>query len=119
MQISQERKDELDRAIASLIADLIEKETLQEYELGKIVDFYGARIDASQTEEDIQNFIFDFVEKWPVFAALKTTEHNNNVQKTEEEITQDVLSLAKEGRLEEAVGLAKTVTDQQIPQQQN
>jgi uncharacterized protein YdaT len=113
MQLSQEKKDKLEREIIEIIANCLEKDLIKETDVPPIVTFYGEKIDNAQSEEDLQAFISEFVQKWPVFNALKIPADQNATEKNEQQITQNVVNLAKEGKLEEAVDLAKTVTEQQ------
>lgn len=56
-------------------------------------------------------FLRDLSSKWSIFTKLLVLESGEVKEKTEDKVAEDVLKMAKEGKIDEAIGLAKTMTE--------
>ncbi|OGH12388.1 MAG: hypothetical protein A2857_01485 [Candidatus Levybacteria bacterium RIFCSPHIGHO2_01_FULL_36_15] len=118
MQLSGEHRTEVEKAIVELIAASIENGSLGESDLPVIADFVLTKIDVLQTQEELVSFLSELSLKWPVFSNVQTLEQGKITQKAEDQALNSALDLAKEGKIDEAVDLARTATEPaQSPQQ--
>jgi hypothetical protein len=97
--------DTLDVIIANL-----EKNAISEAEIAPIADFILARIDSVNNEIDVTAFLSELSAKWPMFRNIASIQQGENQEKVEGEVAQGVLSLAQSGKIDEALSLAKSVT---------
>lgn len=110
MQLSQERKDEVLKEIADLIIAGLKDGTILEDDLFPIANFVLEKIDTLATEEQMVVFLSELVQKWPVFLKIHAHEKGKVLEQTENIAAQNVMDLAKEGKIDQAVDLAKSVT---------
>lgn len=100
-------KDEVIRKIVESMATALEKEELTQDSLSEISGFILERIDKIQTQDELMQLISEVSTKWPVFKNLELIEKGQIQEKVEDIASQDVTSLVKSGKLEEAIDLAK------------
>ncbi|MBU4016288.1 hypothetical protein KJ980_01655 [Patescibacteria group bacterium] len=115
MQLSQERKDEVLKAIAELIIAGLKDGSIVEDDLFPIANFVLEKIDTLATEEQMVVFLSELAQKWPVFSKIYSHEKGKVLEHTENLAAQNVMDLAKEGKIDEAVDLAKSVTAPEVP----
>lgn len=118
MQLSQERKDGVLKEIADLIIAGLKDGSILEDDLFPIASFVLEKIDVLATEEQMVVFLSELAQKWPVFSKIHTHEKGKVLEHTENIAAQNVMDLAKEGKIDEAVDLAKSVTAPEVPQVQ-
>lgn len=118
MQLSQERRDGVEKAIADLVLKGFKEGLIQDEDLSPIGKFVLEKIDTLQTEEQMVAFLTELAKKWPLFSNILTIEKGKVTQNSENQVAQNVLDLAKEGKIDQAVDLAKTATEPPVPQQQ-
>lgn len=96
----------------------IVEEALIEFESGKITEeelrqiavFTIDHLKPASNELDIQNFLEQLKSKWNFFSQLAMISQSEIKENVENEVFDGVLTLAKHGKIEEAVKLAKMVT---------
>ncbi len=110
MDFTQEHKTEIENKIVETIADEVEKGNLKEENLKDIADFVLGRIDQIKNQDELIAFLFELSTKWTVFKTIETMERANLKGKVEKEVAEGVLMLAKNGKIDEALNLAKTMT---------
>lgn len=115
MQLSQERRDDVEKQIAELVIKGLREGTIQDQDLSPIGKFVLEKIDTLQTEELMVVFLTELSQKWSLFSNILTIEKGKVTDQTENQVAQDVLGLAKEGKIDEAVDLAKTATVPEVP----
>lgn len=118
MQLLQGRRDAIEKAIVELVINGLKEGSLPEDDLSPIANFVLEKIDTLQTEEQMVAFLAELAQKWPIFSNIHILEKGKVIEKTENQAAQNVLELAKEGKIDQAVDLAKSVTEPQQPQQQ-
>lgn len=118
MQLSQEQRDAIEKSIAELIIKGLREGLIQEEDLSPIGKFVLEKIDIIQTEEQMVAFLTELAQKWPLFSNILTIEKGKVTENSESQVAQNVLDLAKEGKIDQAVDLAKTATEPPVPQQQ-
>jgi hypothetical protein len=106
-----DKQIELEKRITETILTNIENKTLTLEQATEITDFWLAKMEDLENEEQLQNFVKEMAAKWPIFERILLVEQGD-VQKQEEvKVADNVVSLVKEGNLEEAIDLAKTTNN--------
>jgi hypothetical protein len=114
MQVDEQHKVEIETRIVTAIADALEKEQVTTEELPQIADFVLKRIDAVQTEDQLAEMLTELAAQWPFFKNILEIELGRVKSALEKKIAHDVLQLANDGNIEEAIRLARTMTQKQI-----
>lgn len=111
MDLIQTQKDKIENKIADVLLTHIENGQVTQDEIPLISYFVLEHIDTLQTQEDLVGFINELVMKWPIFASLKIIIEGESKEQAEGVVAQDVTMLTQQGRLEEALQLAKSATN--------
>lgn len=111
MEFTEEHKNRIERAIVETVISALENGNLAESELSQIANFVLEKIDQIKTHDELVIFLSDLSSRWPIFTNLETLEKGEIEEKVEDEVAEGVLTLAQSGKIEEAVNLAKTITD--------
>jgi len=111
MDVTQEHKEEIQKKIVEAIIAGLENKKLLEIQLSEIADFVLQRMDAVKNQDELLAFLADLSSKWSVFNNIKLTEEGEVKNEAENKVTKDVLDLAKNGKIDDAIGLAKTMTN--------
>ena len=111
MEVSAEHKTEIEKKILKEIINALENDKVTEAELPDIADFVITHIDAAQNHEQMIKFLDELSQKWPFFEGLEQIERGEVTEAKEDQVEQEVLNLAKSGKVTEAINLAKTVTE--------
>lgn len=109
MDIESLRNKVLNDTLDVIIANL-EKNAISEAEITPIADFVLAKIDSVNNETDVATFLSELSSRWPIFGNIASIQQGENQEKVEGEVAQGVLSLAQSGKIDEALSLAKSVT---------
>lgn len=111
MDFTQEHKNEIERKIVEAIIAGLENKSLLESQLSEIADFVLQRIDAVKNQDELLAFLADLSSKWSIFNNVKLTEEGEVKAEAENEVAKGVLDLAKSGKIDDAIDLAKTMTN--------
>jgi len=111
MDVTADHKIEIERKILKEIINALENDKVTEAGLPDIADFVITHIDPVQNHEQMIKFLDELSQKWPFFEGLEQIERGEVTEAHEDKIEQDVLNLAKSGKVTEAISLAKTVTE--------
>ena len=111
MDVTTQHKTEIERKILKEIINALENEKITEAELPDIADFVISHIDPVQNHDQMIKFLDELSQKWPFFESLEQLERGEVFEAHEDKIEQEVLNLAKSGKVTEAINLAKTVTE--------
>src|SRR3989338_546535 len=111
MDVTADHKIEIERKILKEIINALENDKVTEAGLPDIADFVITHIDTVQNHEQMIKFLDELSQKWPFFEGLEQIERGEVTEAHEDKIEQDVLNLAKSGKVTEAISLAKTVTE--------
>lgn len=107
----QEKKTELEQRIVDVVLQEIEKETINLNQAKEVTSFWLAKSGDLTTEEELLRFVEEFTLKWPIFSKINLVEQGK-VQASEDlKKVEDVTSLVKNGKIEEALGLAKATNN--------
>ena len=111
MDVTTQHKTEIERKILKEIINALENEKITEAELPVIADFVIGHIDPVQNHDQMIKFLDELSAKWPFFESLEQLERGEVTEAKEDKVEQEVLNLAKSGKVTEAINLAKTVTE--------
>lgn len=111
MEVTARHKEEIEKKIIEGIIDALENDKVAEAELPEVADFVLARIDQIQNHDQLVKFLDELSAKWPFFEGLEQIERGEVTEAKEDQVEQEVLKLAKSGKVNEAINLAKTVTE--------
>lgn len=110
MEITLEYKNEVERKIVEIVMQALERGMLQQQDLPPIGEFVLDRIDKIKNHQELFQFLDDLSHKWSIFDPLLTLEKGRVKDAKEDEVFRNVLTMAKSGKVEEAISLAKTMT---------
>ena len=111
MDVTEDHKNEIQKKIVDAILTGLENKSLLATQLSEIADFALKGIDAVKTQDELLAFLADLSSKWPVFNNIKLTEEGEVKNEAEKEVANGVLDLANSGKIDDAIGLAKTMTN--------
>ncbi len=104
------QKRNLEKSIVEAVIAALKNNTLLEDELSLISEFVLSNIDGIKNDYELQVFTDTLVKRWPQLVHLKTEVTGFLKEKTENEVAEGVLLLTKHGKIEEALKLAKSIT---------
>ncbi|MCL5970765.1 MAG: hypothetical protein M1450_04690 [Patescibacteria group bacterium] len=107
MELSEEHRREVERKIVGTIITGLEQNTLPNSEFEKVASFILDKMKNVKTHEELVLFLRDLSSKWSIFTSLLVIESGELKEEMEEKAADKVLSLAKEGKVEDALSLAK------------
>jgi len=109
--MSDQGKEDVQRKILEQIVLSLEKEDLKTEDVPVISRFVLEKIDQIANEEQLTFFLNELSQKWPVFEGLLVIEKGKEKEKNDQIVASQVLELAKDGKIEEALSLAKNATE--------
>jgi len=111
MDALQAKKAELEKRLVGVILQEVGKETINLNQAKEMTSFWLAKVGSLTSEEELLNLVKEMAVKWPIFDGVVLVEQGN-IQKDEEvKVADDVTSLIKNGKIEEALGLAKATNN--------
>lgn len=106
-------KKKLEEDIVEDMIAALEKEKITEDEMAKISGFVLDSIDASKSKQDLEKFLEELANKWVLFKPLLILEKAKLQEKVEDEVAEGVLVLLEHGKMDHAIKLAQSVTQNQ------
>ncbi len=103
-------KRDLEKRIVDAALDEMEAGKLSEQELTNIANFIIDYLRPTKNQTEIDNFLNQAASKWQFLQGIKLVEQSEFKEAVEDEILDGVLTLAKHGKVEEAIKLAKSAT---------
>lgn len=110
MQLVPEKKKEIEQMLVETIITSLEEKKLTADEYRQVSSFILDNMKNITTQEQLAQFLNDLSAKWQIFSKIMTLYAGEEKEAKEEEATQNVVELAKSGKIEDAITLAKTVT---------
>lgn len=107
-------KKNLEQEVVDTLISSLDKEMVTEEEIPEIADYVLTQIDSMKTPAEVMPFLRTLSEKWRIFTPLLVSHSGEIKHKAEGKVAKDVLSLAQLGRLDQAIKLAKTMTEQSV-----
>lgn len=110
MDFTQEQKNKIEGEIVDVIISKMENNNLTEEDASLIADFVLSKIDAIKSNDETMLFLKELSTKWPFFENIAIIEGGEIKDKKEDVVAQEVLKLTKNGKINDAISLAKTMT---------
>ena len=110
MNITPEHKEEIQRQILQVIVTSLRQDLLSTDVVPDIADFVLTGMESVDTEEELVSFLTELSEIWEVFVKIKDIELGTIQRTKEHDVTQEALKLARQGKVEEALQLTKSVS---------
>lgn len=111
MKITQNHKDEMEKKLVECIVLALENNSLQESELPQIANLILDKIDNIKTQTELISLLEELSSRWPIFKNIELLENGELKEQKENVAIQDVLELAKSGKIDDAIDLAKLATN--------
>lgn len=112
----QNYRERLEDSIVDTMLNKLEKEELTEDEMSIISAYVLDHVDNVKDNRTAIEFLEALAEKWDIFSTLLKIERAEMKGKVEAEVADGVLLLLQHGKLDNAIKLAKSATDQPINQ---
>ncbi len=109
MEITAQQKEELYGKIVAQMITSLENETLDSGALPEIASYLLDHIRPLTTQEQLIIVLTDIAEKWFIFKNIVTSEIEEMKRAGQVISTEHILELTKEGRIDEALALAKKI----------
>lgn len=111
VELTKEYKEEVEKNIVEVVIAELKGNNLEQSELPLIADFVLEKIDKIEKQDELLNFLQELSSRWPIFSKIEALEKGKVKDSEEDQVTRNVLNLAKTGKIEEAIDLAKTMTN--------
>lgn len=109
MIISLEHREEIVQRLTRDLVEEMEKNGVSEADLPQIADFILEKIDKAQNHNELIALLDELSQKWPFFETVEQLERGEVKELIEDKVEKDLLTLAKAGRAEDVIRLAKSV----------
>lgn len=106
-----QQKTEIERAIVEELLQQVDAKTITLEESMPIVNYCLEKIKPLTTKEEITAFLTSLSAQWPMFNKLVIIENAKEKEANKDEVVDEIVSLAKDGKLDEALSVAKTATN--------
>lgn len=110
MDFSEEHKKKIEDEIVTTMIHAAQTNIIKEDELPVISNMVLQKIEGVYDQITLQEFLKDLASRWPIFKPLLLLEIKDMKEKVEDEVAEGVLLLAKYGKIENAIQLAKSAT---------
>ena len=110
MELSPDKKKEVERMLVETIIAALEKKELTADEYAKTSSFILENMKTITTQEQLTQFLHELSTKWEIFSKVMVLYTGETKAEKEKETMENVVKLAKSGKIEDAVTLAKTAT---------
>lgn len=109
MGFDEAHKRKVEQYIVDVIATALDKNELKEDELPKIGNFVLSKIDNIKTHKQLLEFLNELSQNWKIFSNIEEIEKGEEKEFKEETVEKGIIEMAKKGKIDEALKLAKTV----------
>lgn len=109
--LSEEQKNVVAKEVIYTVTELLEKEAITEKEGQEIAGIAVKTLDEAQNEHDIVKVYDALAQKWPHFKNLELIQIGKLDEESHDEAAQSIVELLRAGKLEHAMALAKTETE--------
>jgi hypothetical protein len=92
-----------------VMTQAVENGTLQEEDISPMADFILERVDKLTTYDQVIGFFHLLALKWPIFSSLSVETEGKLQEKVESHVRDSMLSLIKEGKVDEAVQIGQAL----------
>jgi hypothetical protein len=110
LEVTDTHKKEIERQILHKIIAELEANTMETSELPKIGEFVLSTINTVTNHEELLPYLAELSAKWACFKPIENIELGEVQRVKEHEVAHQVLLLSKNGKIDEALSLAKSMT---------
>ncbi len=110
MDFDETQKTAIEKQVVDVIILSLENNTISESELPAIAQFVLDELGKVENNDQLLVFLSELSIKWPGFKNIEVVEKGKLSDQVEDKAVQDMLQLAKSGKIDEAISLAKTIT---------
>lgn len=107
MEVSEDRKEELRKQILERLLSEWESGKINQDESANIANYVLDSMPFVFTEQDLLDFLNELISKWAFFGNLLTIEKGKRKEKVSGEMAEGAATLARHGKLDDALKLAK------------
>src|SRR5579859_49074 len=110
MEVTEEHKKEIEKRIVERVIAELKADRFNVQDLPPIGRFVLDKIDTVTEHATLLIYPEAFTQRWPCFKSIEMLEIGEVERTKEHDTAEKVLLLSKEGKIEEALALAKTMT---------
>jgi len=110
MEVTEEHKKEIEKRIVERVIAELKADRFNVQDLPPIGRFVLDKIDTVTEHATLLIYLEAFTQRWPCFKSIEMLEIGEVERTKEHDTAEKVLLLSKEGKIEEALALAKTMT---------
>jgi signal recognition particle GTPase len=107
----EELKLEIQRQIVEAVVQHLEKNLISPDTSTEIATFVLDTLSNVSTQFELESFLTELTSRWNMFESILKSEEGKSRLKVEQEQIDGVLLLAKHGKIDEALQLAKSATN--------
>jgi len=111
MALTGEDKDIIYKKIIDIIINALEVNDIEEHEAERIAQFTLDGMSNIVSESQLGDFYDDLSSRWEIFTPLLKEIEGSRREKVENEMSEGALTLLEHGRIDDALKLAKTATN--------
>lgn len=105
------RKQLLCQQIVDALTAALDKDEISSDDLPVISSSVLDEVNSATDENQLQAVLKGLADEWPVLANLVVLEQGQAKEKVEDEVAKGVSTLAQSGKIDDAISLAKTATE--------
>ncbi len=111
MPLSLDKTNQIYQHILDAVVSGLESKEIEAYEATEIAEYVLDNVERLQSEVEIGVFYKELAELWPFLDVLTSEQATETQEKMVSEATEGALALLQHGKVEEAISMAKAVTD--------
>lgn len=108
--MDENQKKQLEDEIVRTMIQALNNKSITDEQMSIISTLVLDKIDEVHNELELKEFLSDLAARWHIFKPLLVLRFRDMQEKVEDEVAEGVLLLAKHGKIEDAIKLAKSVT---------
>jgi hypothetical protein len=109
MQLNDDYRSEVERAMVYAMISGLENAQISSGDLPEISSQILDQLPAAGTHQQLMGFLEHMSKRWDIFVAVANTEMARIIEKQKEGIVRNMLTLSKQGQIDEALKVADTL----------
>jgi len=110
MAFTHEQVNSIYKLMLDTILIGLETEELEAYEVSEIAEFVLGKVDKLDTDHELHDFYSELSDRWPFLEVLNDQKEAETAKQMESAASEDALTLLKQGKIEDALAIAKSAT---------
>lgn len=107
-------KNKIGERVVRRIAQALKDKEISLEEASTMASYLLGNIDKAKDNLQLLNFLEEMAKKWPIFSNILTAEQGEIADKKEKIAIEQASSLIQENKIDEAIKVAESATDQNI-----